>query len=70
LVKCPWRKEVAGRLPMGKKEIIRGKILEMVKQGQMTLKAASVILGLSYRKSKRLNTIYREKGDKGLIHGN
>jgi len=55
---------------MGKKERLRGKILEMVKQSQMTLKAASLMLGLSYRQSKRLYCAYRKEGDKGLIHGN
>ena len=55
---------------MGAKERMRGKILEMVKQGQMTLKAASVMVGVSYRQSKRLYAAYREKGDRGLIHGN
>jgi len=55
---------------MGEKERLRGKILEMVKLEQMTLKAASVMLGVSCRQSKRLNAAYREKGDQGLIHGN
>ena len=55
---------------MGEKERLRGKILEMVKQGQMTLRAASVMLGVSYRQSKRLYAAYRKKGDKGLMHGN
>jgi hypothetical protein len=36
--------EVAGRLAMGEKERLRSKILEMVKQGQMTLKTGSVTL--------------------------
>jgi len=62
--------KVAGRLPMGEKERLRGKVLEMVRQGQMTLKAASVMLHVSYRQSKRLYAAYREKGDAGLIHGN
>ena len=61
---------MAGRLPMGEKERLRGKILEMVVQGQMTLKAASVTLRVSYRQSKRLLSAYREKGDAGLVHGN
>ena len=55
---------------MGEKERLRGKILEMVKQGQITLKAAAAMLGVSYRQSKRLYSAYRKKGDKGLIHGN
>ena len=40
---------MARRLPMGQKELLRGKMLEMVKQGKMTLKAATVKLGVSYR---------------------
>ena len=55
---------------MGQKELLRGKMLEMVKQGKMTLKAATVKLGVSYRQGIRLYAAYREKGDAGLIHGN
>jgi transposase len=55
---------------MGEKERLRGKILEMVKQGRMTLKAASVMLRVSYRQSKRLYSAYRKEGDAALIHGN
>jgi transposase len=55
---------------MGEKERLRGKVLEMVKQGQMTLKAASVMLRVSYRQSKRLYAAYREGGDAALVHGN
>ncbi|MCL2270412.1 MAG: ISNCY family transposase, partial [Treponema sp.] len=61
---------MARRLPMGQKELLRGKMLEMVKQGKMTLKAATVKLGVSYRQGIRLYAAYREKGDAGLIHGN
>ena len=31
---------MAGRLPMGQKELVRSKVLEMVKQGKLTLKPA------------------------------
>jgi hypothetical protein len=62
--------EAAGRLPAGEKERRRGKILEMVKQGQMTLKAGSAMLRVSCRQSKRLYAAYREEGDAGLTHGN
>ena len=55
---------------MGKKERLRGKVLEMVKQEQMTLKAAAVMLRVSYRQSKRLYAAYMKKGDVALIHGN
>jgi len=61
---------MAGRIPMGEKERLRGKVLEMVRQGHMTLKAASVMLRVSYRQAKRLYACYRKEGDAGLIHGN
>jgi len=62
--------KMAGRLPMGQKELLRSKMLEMVKQQKMTLKAAAGTLKISYRQSIRLYTAYREKGDAGLVHGN
>jgi hypothetical protein len=34
---------------MGQKEMLRGRLLEMVKQGKTTLKAAVVQLNISYR---------------------
>jgi hypothetical protein len=62
--------EMAGRIPMGQKELIRGKMLEMVKQGKMTLKAAAVTMKVSYRQGIRLYAAYQESGDAGLVHGN
>src|SRR5215510_7816769 len=61
---------MAGRLPMGQKELLRSKMLEMVKQGRMTLKTATTALKISYRQGIRLYAAYREQGDVGLIHGN
>jgi len=61
---------MAGRLPMGQKELLRCKALEMVKQGKMTLKAATTMLRVSYRQGIRLYAAYRKEGDAGLIHGN
>jgi transposase len=55
---------------MGQKELLRSKVLEMVKQGKLTLKAAIKILGVSYRQGIRLYAAYRQEGDEGLIHGN
>jgi transposase len=48
---------------MGQKEMLRVKLLEMVKQGEMTLKAAVVQLNISYRQGIRLYRAYRERGD-------
>jgi len=51
-------------------EKLRGKIMEMVRRKQKTLKAASLELGLSYRQAKRVYQRYIEGGDDALIHGN
>jgi len=51
-------------------ESLRGKMMEMVKRGQKTLKAASLELGISYRQAKRVYQKYVGGGDQALIHGN
>lgn len=61
---------MARKLPMGQKELLRGKMMEMVKAKQITLKAASVQLGISYRQGKRIFAAYKKSGDAALIHGN
>ena len=61
---------MAGRIPMGQKELLRSKMLEMVKQGQTTLKAATITMRISYRQGIRLYKAYLEKGNAALIHGN
>ncbi|MDR2049978.1 MAG: ISNCY family transposase, partial [Treponema sp.] len=55
---------------MGQKELIRGKLIELVKRGQMTLKAASGELKISYRQGKRIYAACLKEGDRSLIHGN
>ncbi|MDR0760375.1 MAG: helix-turn-helix domain-containing protein, partial [Treponema sp.] len=44
--------------------------MEMVKQRQKTLKAASLERGISYRQAKRVYQRYLEGGDQALSHGN
>ena len=61
---------MAGKLPMGQKELIRVKVMEMVKEGQKNLASAAVLLKVSYRQAKRIYKRYRERGDVGIIHGN
>ena len=51
-------------------ERLRGKVMEMVKQGHKTLVAASSELGISYRQAKRIYQRYVEGGDTALVHGN
>lgn len=60
---------MAGKLPMGQKELVRSKVLAMVVEGKLSLKEGSVRLKVSYRQAKRLLRKYRAQGDKGLIHG-
>ena len=60
---------MAGKLPMGQKELLRGKLMEMVKQGKITLKTACGQLKISYRQGIRIFKAYTERGDAGLIHG-
>jgi hypothetical protein len=55
---------------MGEKERIRAKVLEMVKQNQITLKSAGLTMRVSYRQAKRLYSAYQKEGDAGLVHGN
>jgi transposase len=61
---------MAGRLPMGQKELLRGKVMELVKWGQLTIRAAAKELKVRYRQGRRIYAAYRAEGDKGLIHGN
>ncbi len=42
----------------------------MVEVGKITLKEASERIGVSYRQAKRIGRAIREKGMKGLVHGN
>jgi hypothetical protein len=59
-----WNKpggKMANRLPKGS-GWLRGKIMEMVKRGQKTLKAASLELGISCRQAKRIYQRYLEGG--------
>jgi transposase len=54
---------------MSSKELRRAGILARVKSGELKLVNAAVMMGLSYRQSKRLAKRYREVGTEGLKHG-
>ena len=57
-----------GHYIMSKKETERLKYLGMVSQGVISLKQASMLMGISYRHSKRIMKRFKEEGEKGLIH--
>ena len=54
---------------MSSKELRRAGVLARVKSGELKLVNAAVMMGMSYRQTKRLAKRYREGGAKGLQHG-
>jgi len=44
--------------------------MKMVEVGKITLKEAGERIGVCYRQAKRIRRVPREKGMRGLIHGN
>ncbi|MDR0908549.1 MAG: ISNCY family transposase [Spirochaetaceae bacterium] len=48
----------------------RARVMELVKEGKITLKDASAQLGISYRQGKRVYSDYVEGGEAALEHGN
>lgn len=57
-----------GHLVMSEKEHLRKAVLEMVKQGKLTLGQAAKQCEISYRQVKRAYRSYKATGDAGLIH--
>jgi transposase len=55
---------------MGQKQIQRWHLMKMVEVGKITLKEAGERIGVSYRQAKRIRRAIRERGIKGLVHGN
>jgi hypothetical protein len=58
------------KILMGERELRRWHLMELVKAGKITLKEAGEKIGVSYRQAKRIRRTIRERGLKGLIHGN
>jgi transposase len=58
-----------GRTGLSKRETDRGEAFGRVKAGDLSLREASDLLGLSYRQGKRLWKRYGERGAAGLQHG-
>ena len=55
---------------MSRKEFARGSVLARVTGGEITLRDAVPLLGVSYRHAKRLLGRFRAGGAAGLVHGN
>lgn len=61
---------MAGKLPMGSKELVRVRVMGEVQDKQLSIRAAAVKLRVSERQAKRILARYRSHGAAGLIHGN
>lgn len=57
-----------GHLVMSAKERRRKSVFDEVQEGRLTLREASMKLGLSYRQCRRSYTRFREEADVGLVH--
>jgi len=55
---------------MGQKQLQRWHLMKMVEVGKITLREAGEKIGVSYRQAKRIGRAIRERGIKGLVHGN
>lgn len=53
---------------MSSRERERLKLFERVRRGELSLREAAQICGLSYRQTRRLYKRYRMDGDRGLLH--
>jgi len=59
---------MAGKLPMGQKELLRSKVLSSVTERHIMLMEASIRLKVSYRQAKRLLARFRTQREAGLVH--
>jgi len=58
------------KLLLSQRQLQRWHLIKMVEVGKITLKEAGEKIGVCYRQAKRIRRVLREKGMKGLIHGN
>lgn len=57
-----------GHLTMSHKELRRKSVLELVRDGRITLAEGSRRMGLSYRQTLRVYSRFTAEGDAGLVH--
>ena len=55
---------------MSEREFTRAAVLRRVVAGELGIREATPLLGVSYRQAKRLTARYRATGRQGLVHGN
>jgi transposase len=58
------------KILMSQRQLQRYQVMGLVEAGKITLKEAADKIGLSYRQAKRIRKEVRERGARGVIHGN
>jgi transposase len=58
------------KILMSQRQLQRWHLMGLVEGGKITLKEATEKLGVSYRQAKRIRKAVKNKGVRGLIHGN
>lgn len=58
------------KILLSQRQLHRWHLIKMVEVGKITLKEAGEKIGVCYRQAKRIRRVLREKGMRGLIHGN
>src|SRR5512143_2005592 len=58
------------KILMSQRQLQRLAVMGLVEAGKITLKEGAEKIGMSYRQAKRIRKKVREKGARGLIHGN
>jgi transposase len=58
------------KILLSQRQLQRWHLMKMVEVGKITLKEAGEKIGVCYRQAKRIRRALREKGMRGLIHGN
>jgi hypothetical protein len=57
-----------GAISLSRKERLRMELMSPVRDGSMSLSAASAALGMNYREARRVKARYAVAGDAGLVH--
>src|SRR4030042_1319350 len=58
------------RTAMSTRDLRRWVVLRRVRDGELSLREAATLLGLCYRRVRRLVRRVRARGQRGLVHGN
>gem|GEM_PF-2101988 len=58
------------KILLSQRQLQRWHLIKMVEVGKITLKEAGEKIGVCYRQAKRIRRALRQKGIRGLIHGN